>query len=93
MTDYKFGARLSSALRDISVSPLCVEIRKGKRSACLVCCAVVSIIEYSAEALTLATHKGRVRVVGRELALSVLEGRTVEVFGIIEGVELSYGKH
>ena len=93
MTDYKSKASIKSAIGDISISPLCLEIKKGKRSACLVCSAVVSIVDYSSESLTVATHKGRVSIVGEGLVLSVLENRTVEVFGKIEGVEMSYGKH
>ena len=93
MTDLKARSPINVALRDISISPLCLEIKKGKRSGCLVCSAVVSILEYSAESIVFATHKGRVTIIGGELVLSVLENRTVEVFGRIEEVLLSYGRH
>ena len=93
MTRVKSKSPIKSAINDISISPLCLEIKKGKRSACLVCSGVVSIVDYSDEALTVATHKGRVGIIGEGLVLSVLENRTVEVFGKIEEVRMSYGKH
>ena len=92
MTDYKSKLSLKSIISDISISPLSLEIKKGKRSACLVCSAVVSIVDYSEESLIIATHKGRVNIIGEGLVLSVLENRTVEVFGRIEEVRMSYGK-
>ena len=93
MTDLKSNSALTRALRDINISPLCLEIRKGKRFSCLVCSAVVSIAEYSTESVVFATHKGRVTILGKELTISVLENRTVEVFGKILEVGMSYGKH
>ena len=93
MTDYKLKSPIKSIISDISISPMSFEIKKGKRYACLVCSGVVSIIGYSSESLTIATHKGRVVIHGEGLVLSVLENRTVEVFGKIEEVQLSYGKH
>ena len=93
MTELNSKAFAKGALSDIGIAPLCLEIRKGKRSACLVCSEVVAIVDYSCESLTITTHKGRVQINGTDLMLSVLENRTVEVFGKIEEVSLSYGKH
>ena len=93
MTDLKSKAFIGGALTDVGISNLALEIKKGKRSACLVCSGVVGIIDYSCESLTIATHKGKVNIIGIGLTLSVLENRTIEVFGRIEEVKMSYGKH
>ena len=68
------------------------EIRKTARGAVMTVSGVVSLTEVSDLRISLASHSGRISVVGSSLLISVFEGRTVEICGKIEGVELLYAK-
>lgn len=77
---------------EIAPAPLAIDIRKGERGAACAISGVVCINELSPESVTVLSHSGRVCVRGSELRLTVFSGRTVEISGRIEEVELGYGR-
>ena len=52
----------------------------------------MSIGEYTEESIEILSHSGRIHVLGDSLTVSVLEGRVIEVYGVITEVRLGYGK-
>lgn len=70
-----------------------VEIVKSKRGATVQVFGVIGVDELAHERVVLISHSGRLTVRGRGLVLGILGRGSAEVFGRVEGVELSYGKN
>ena len=68
------------------------ELRRIRGRAVLFFEGVLSIRHFSEELICLATHGGRITVKGREFALLLFEARAVKIYGIVESVELGYGR-
>ena len=92
MTGNKKGFKLSAILTALSHSSLHVEMKKSPRGAVAVVSGVMSVCEYTESSIELLSHSGRLLFYGESLAISVLEGRVVEIYGKITEVRLGYGK-
>lgn len=92
MTGKRKTAGLSSILASASRSAFHIEMKKSSRGAVAVISGVMSVGEYTEESIELLSHSGRIKLCGESLAISVLEGRVIEVYGIITEVKLGYGK-
>ena len=92
MTGNKKLIRLSTILTSVSRSAFHIEIKKSSRGAVAVVSGVMSVGEYTENSIELLSHSGRITIVGDALGISVLEGRAVEVYGIITEVKMGYGK-
>ena len=92
MTGNKKRVGLSAILSSISPSSFHIEMKKSSRGAVAVISGVMSISEYTEEAVELVAHSGRLWILGNSLGISVLEGRVVEIYGKITEVRLGYGK-
>ena len=73
-------------------SSLGIELKKSAKGAVGVISGIVSIRSYDKTRVELLSHSGRVTVEGERLEISVLENRTLEIYGRITEVKLSYGK-
>ena len=71
---------------------LLLEMKKNSRGAVAVVSSVVSVTEFSPEGIELLSHGGRVRISGERLSISALENHSLEIYGRIEEVRLSYGR-
>ena len=92
MTGKRKMTRLSAILATASRSAFHVEMKKSSRGAVAVISGVMSIGEYTEESIEILSHSGRIHVLGDSLTVSVLEGRVIEVYGVITEVRLGYGK-
>ena len=92
MTGKSKASGLSALLSTISPSSFHIEMKKSSRGAVAVISGVMSIGEYTEHNVELLSHSGRIHLCGDSLTISVLEGRVVEVYGIITEVKLGYGK-
>jgi hypothetical protein len=92
MTANKKMLKLSTILTSVARSSFHIEMRKSSRGAVAVISGVMSIGEYTDSVIELLSHSGRIAIIGESLGVSVLEGRIVEVYGIITEVKLGYGK-
>ena len=92
MTGKRKTAVPSAILASVSRSAFHIEIKKSSCGAVAVISGVMSIGEYTDGCIELLSHSGRIRLGGESLAISVLEGRVIEVYGIITEVKLGYGK-
>ena len=86
-----------TSLRElIAAAPLLTqlnfELKKTSLGAVALISGIVSISEYSREHIVLLSHSGRLSLIGERMEISVLENRTVEIYGRILEVDLSYGK-
>lgn len=54
---------------------------------------IVSICSLSSEDIHLKSHKGKIKLCGREMSVSIFENHTVEIVGRIEGILFEYGKN
>ena len=80
--------------RDRQTPPrIFAEIERRGRICAVTVGGIVAVSEFSAEAIGLGSHGGRLRVSGEGLRLVTLENRTAEVRGKIIGVSLIYGKN
>lgn len=84
--------KLSTVLTSVSRSSFHIEIKKSSRGSVAVISGVMSIGEYTEEGIELLSHAGRLYLVGESLGITVLEGRVIEVYGLITEVRMSYGK-
>ena len=66
-------------------------VRRG-RGISLTVSGVVAISELTDTNVVLKSHKARLLITGKSISLAVFEGRVVEIGGIIQSVEFSYGK-
>ena len=92
MTANKKMLKLSTILTTVSRSSFHIEMKKSSRGAIAVISGVMSIGEYTDCSVELLSHSGRINLIGEALTISVLEGRVVEVYGMITEVRLGYGK-
>ena len=69
-----------------------IEISRLRGSAILELSGVFCVKEISSDLIKLQTKEGLVLVRGKGLRLSLFEGRCIEIFGVIEGVELGNGR-
>lgn len=92
MTGKRRVINLATISDSLGASSLNLEIRKSAKGAIGVIGGVVSVNAYSSECLELLSHSGRVTVLGDCLELSLLENRTLEIYGRITEVKLNYGK-
>lgn len=92
MTRGRKRPTLSGILASVSHSTFHIEMKKSSRGAVAVISGVMSIGEYTEHNVELLSHSGRIHLCGDSLTISVLEGRVVEVYGIITEVKLGYGK-
>lgn len=92
MTGSKKRLEIKTILSTISEESFHVEIKKSLRGAVAVISGVMGIGEYTEDSILLLSHSGRMTVVGESLGISVLEERTVEIYGRITEVRLGYGK-
>lgn len=92
MTGNKKSLGISAILSSISPSSLGFEMRKSYRGAVAVVSGVMSIGEYTENAVELVSHSGRICFIGESLGISVFAGRVVEIYGRITEVRLGYGK-
>lgn len=92
MTGKRKMTRLSAILATASRSAFHVEMKKSSRGAVAVISGVMSIGEYTEESIEILSHSGRIHVLGDSLTVSVLEGRVIEVYGVITEVRLGCGK-
>lgn len=92
MTDKRKMAMLSGILASASRSAFHLEMKKSSRGAVAVISGAMSIGEYTEQSVEILSHSGRIRICGDSLVISVLEGRVIEVYGIITEVKLGYGK-
>ena len=68
-----------------------VEIKKSRLGAVMLVSGVMSITEISDEFVSALSHSGRIFIFGERLSVSILENRTLSVYGRITGIEMSYG--
>ena len=92
MTTKRKTAKLSAILASASRSAFHIEMKKSSRGAVAVISGVMSVGEYTEECIEILSHSGRVHLRGTSLTISVLEGRVIEVYGVITEVRLGYGK-
>ena len=92
MTGKKKMLHPSAFFASLSRSSFHMEIKKSSRGAVAVISGVMSIGEYTESSVEVLSHSGRVNLLGEELSVSLLEGRIVEVYGIITEVRFGYGK-
>lgn len=92
MTGNKKILKLSTVLSSISPSSFHIEMKKSSRGAVAVICGVMSVSEYTENAVEILSHSGRINIIGESLGISVLEGRVIEIYGRITEVKLGYGK-
>ena len=92
MTGKRKALGLSALLSTITPSSFHVEMKKSSRGAVAVISGVMSVGEYTDSSIELISHSGRATIAGESLGISVLEGRTVEVYGRITEVKFGYGK-
>ena len=93
MTKDRINKHLLSTLSSFGINTVSFEMKKNKLGAVLVAMNVVGISDLSEEEITLISHGGRVKVRGYRLELSVLEDKSVEIFGKICEVGFEYGKN
>ena len=88
----KTSGRLRALASQILSSGSGFELWRRQGRAVLSLEGVLSVRHLTEECISLATHSGVVSVKGRGLALLIFEARSVKVYGIIESVELGYGR-
>ena len=81
MTGKRKALNLPGIISSLSQGSLNIEIRKSSRGSVAVIMGVMSIGEYTESNIELLSHSGRVGIMGESLSISVLEGRTVEIYG------------
>ena len=92
MTKEKKRISLKTVIASLGKGSFSVELRKSAVGSVMLVSGVLGIGELSDERITLLSHGGRLYITGDRLSLSALENRTLEVFGRITGLELSYAK-
>ena len=92
MTGNRKTIKFSTILASVSRSAFHIEMKKSSRGAVAVISGVMSIGEYTDTGVELLSHSGRIALLGESLAISVLEGHVIEVYGLITEVRMKYGK-
>ena len=75
-----------------SLSEFSVEITRSPLGASVIVSGALGISELTETCVCILTHKARVGIYGSRLALSVFDGRIVEIIGKVEDIQLKYGK-
>lgn len=70
-----------------------MEAQRCGRGLCLVACPIVGIEDFSDAEVKLKSHGGRIRIGGKRLSVTVLEGGAIEIVGRIEEIGFGYGKN
>ena len=73
-------------------APFAIEMRKGRRGGVLSVLQVVAVSDFKDDRIELVSKGGRLTVSGEGLTLSLFDGRIVEIYGRITGIEIFYGK-
>ena len=92
MTGKSKGMTIDSIIGSLGAKSLSVELKKNSRGAVAVVSGVVSVSEFLEDRVELLSHAGRVHIVGEKLGISALENHSVEIYGRILEVKLSYGR-
>ena len=92
MTGNKKPMGMGRVFASAGISSLSFELKKNAKGAKAIIGGVVSISAYTGEHLELLSHSGRVILEGERLSVSLLENRTLEIYGRIKEVRFSYGK-
>lgn len=92
MTGKQKSIKLAAVLASVRSSSLKLDMKKSSRGAVTVISGVMSIDGMNENEVTLVSHSGRVTLLGDSLGVTVLENRTVEIYGIIREVRMTYGK-
>ena len=74
------------------ISDFGIEVRRLVRGASVSVSGAISVFELSDGEVGILTKRARVNIVGKGLKLTVFEARRVVVDGVVEGVNLRYGK-
>ena len=53
---------------------------------------IMCVTDFSPEAVMLAGHTGRISVLGKRLAMTVFENKSIEIKGRVEEIKFAYGK-
>ena len=92
MTGKKIAPSVEGIEKYFVGSSLSFELCKSKTGAVALISGVVGVSECSSECVELLSHSGRVLLIGDHLKISLLENKTLEIYGKIKEVRLSYGK-
>lgn len=76
-----------------AMSSLHFEGERSARGITLTVSGIIGISDFSENGIYMKSRGGRIAVLGRRLVLNVLENKTVEIVGRIEGIEMKYGKN
>ena len=76
----------------VGFGELTLELKKSRGKCAVSLTGVMSVTNISPEVISLASHSGRVEIVGRGLSLSVFENGSLEIKGEIHNVRLGTGK-
>ncbi len=77
----------------LAPAPIMAEIRKSHGGASIIVSGVIAVEEICDTHISAAAHSGRIEIFGKSLSLTIFEGRSLEVSGIIEEVKLGYGRN
>lgn len=73
-------------------SDFSIEAVRTGRGISLTVSGIVGISELTDTEVVLKSHRAKLSVTGKKLSLTVFEGRVVEIDGVIQNLEFSYGK-
>lgn len=73
-------------------SDFSIEAHRTGRGISLTVSGIVGISELTDTEVVLKSHRAKLSVTGKKLSLTVFEGRVVEIDGVIQNLEFSYGK-
>ena len=76
----------------VGVGEMTLELKKSGGKCTLILTGVMSVTNLSPEEISLASHSGRVEILGKGLLLSVFENGSLEIKGEIHNVRLGNGK-
>ncbi len=78
--------------KPLDVGEMTLEIKKSRKKCNLIVTGVMAVSALSSTEILLASHAGRVEILGSGLLLSVFENGALEISGEICDVRLGYGK-
>ena len=67
-------------------SPFHIEIIRIKKNSRVVVSGIISVSEFSENAVHLISHGGRISFMGSSLTIAVLENKTVEIIGKVDSI-------
>lgn len=92
MTDKARKMSIESLLSTVGSKSVSVEMRKNARGAVAVIFGVVSVSEFSDGGIEILTRGGRILISGERLGISALENHSLEIYGRITEVRMTYGR-